>query len=257
MMLGCSMACCWSVRFGLEEVWHSTSHKVALACVNPQNHFDLSKDQTSRSECNDRETAPNRMLSIKRPTQTTVLYTVSTRSPAQTLSARLATVLFLLARILTGLLVATSLLWEYRRCSPLQSNPALSRLEKAILTSPSGQIASLLAANLTRPWRLLIYAGITWLIFRKGYTEESLLVIRGLGVQTSTSSPSYLWTSSTRFIPTSTIQDIFIHEAFKGFEVTFYLSIVIEGEEDVVVVFPVSVSNEDSGLRCMHFLTKQ
>ena len=35
------------------------------------------------------------------------------------------------------------------------------------------------------------------------------------------------------------IQDIFIHEAFKGFEVKFYLACVVEDEEDVVVVFPV------------------
>jgi phosphatidylinositol glycan class H protein len=70
--------------------------------------------------------------------------------------------------------------------------------------------------------------------------EESLLVLRGLGIQTSTSSPTYLSTATTRFIPTTSIQDIFIHEAFKGFEVRFYLAIVVEGEEDVVVVFPVS-----------------
>lgn len=42
----------------------------------------------------------------------------------------------------------------------------------------------------------------------------------------------------TRFIPTTSIQDIIIHEAFKGFEVRFYLAIVVEGEQDVVVVFP-------------------
>lgn len=78
-----------------------------------------------------------------------------------------------------------------------------------------------------------------YLCVRKGYIEESLLVIRGLGVQTSTSSPTYLSTASTRFIPTSSIQDIFLHEAFKGFEVKFYLSIVVENEEDLVVVFPV------------------
>ncbi|TKA71257.1 hypothetical protein B0A49_04147 [Cryomyces minteri] len=34
------------------------------------------------------------------------------------------------------------------------------------------------------------------------------------------------------------IQDIFIHEAFKGFEVRFYLAVVVEGEEEAVVVFP-------------------
>ena len=80
-------------------------------------------------------------------------------------------------------------------------------------------------------------------------------MIRGLGVQTSTSSPSYLWTSSTRFIPTSSIQDIFIHEAFKGFEVRFYLSIVVEGEEDVVVVFPVSCSRDHVDVLNVDLLT--
>lgn len=73
-------------------------------------------------------------------------------------------------------------------------------------------------------------------------TEESLLILRTLGIQTTTSSPTYLSTATTRFIPTTAIQDIFIHEAFKGFEVRFYLAIVVEGEQDVVVVFPVSSS---------------
>ena len=63
-------------------------------------------------------------------------------------------------------------------------------------------------------------------------------MLRGLGVQTSTTSSTYLQTPTTRFIPTTSIQDIFIHEAFKGFEVRFYLVIVVEGEDEVVVVFP-------------------
>lgn len=71
-------------------------------------------------------------------------------------------------------------------------------------------------------------------------------MIRGLGVQTTTSSGSYFSFSfgreeQTRFIPSSSIQDIWIHEAFRGFGVRFYLCIVVEGEEDVVVVFPVSL----------------
>lgn len=70
--------------------------------------------------------------------------------------------------------------------------------------------------------------------------EESLLVIRGLGVQTSTSSSMYWSSAATRFIPTTQIQDIVIHEAFKGFEVRFYLAIIVEGESGVVVVFPVN-----------------
>lgn len=74
-------------------------------------------------------------------------------------------------------------------------------------------------------------------------TEESLLVIRGLGIQTSTSSPTYLSKAATRFIPTTEIQDIVIHEAFKGFEVRFYLAVVVVGEPEVVVVFPVKLPN--------------
>lgn len=68
------------------------------------------------------------------------------------------------------------------------------------------------------------------------------MVIRGLGIQTSTSSLTYLAKASTRFIPTTQIQDIVIHEAFRGFEVRFYLAIIVEGEPEVVVVFPVGES---------------
>lgn len=64
-------------------------------------------------------------------------------------------------------------------------------------------------------------------------------MLRTLGIQTSTTSSTYLSTSTMRFIPTSQIQDIFIHEAFKGFEIRYYLAVVVEGEPEVVVVFPV------------------
>lgn len=69
-------------------------------------------------------------------------------------------------------------------------------------------------------------------------TEESLTVLRGLGIQISTTSSTYLLSPTKRFIPTTSIQDIFLYEAFKGFGVRFYLAIVVEGEENVVVVFP-------------------
>ncbi len=70
--------------------------------------------------------------------------------------------------------------------------------------------------------------------------EESLLALRSLGLQTISQSPSYLLPASTRFIPTAQIRDIFIHEAFRGFEVRYYLTIIVEGEGEAVVVFPVS-----------------
>ncbi len=63
-------------------------------------------------------------------------------------------------------------------------------------------------------------------------------MLRGLGIQTSTSSGTYLNTATTRFIPTEKIQDVFVNEAFRGFEVRYYLVVVVEGEEEVVVVFP-------------------
>jgi hypothetical protein len=72
--------------------------------------------------------------------------------------------------------------------------------------------------------------------------EESLLVLRGLGIQTSTSSPYFFSSSTTTFIPTTQIQDIVIHEAFKGLEVRFYLAIIVEDATEVVVVFPVRIS---------------
>ncbi|WPH00408.1 Hypothetical protein R9X50_00323500 [Acrodontium crateriforme] len=178
------------------------------------------------------------MLSIKRPSPTTVLYTVSTRTPPTNLRARASHGLLILARIIATVFVANVLLHEYRLAYPLAATWT-DQIEQYTSTIwPLRALTELLTVQLTRPWRLLASAGIIWLISRKSYVTESLLVIRGLGIQTSTSSPSYLWSSSTRFIPTSSIQDMFIHEAFKGFEVRYYLSIVIEGEGDVVVVFP-------------------
>ncbi|KAK0272282.1 hypothetical protein LTR35_012865 [Friedmanniomyces endolithicus] len=181
------------------------------------------------------------MLTTKRQTSTTVLYTVSTGPPVLSWGTRASQYGLLLARLLAGIFVLALLLNEY--CHAFRCPQNLPGLSSALPTSPAHHN---LAAWLTHalPWyyRALLATATTWLIFTKSHLEESLLVIRGLGVQTSTSSPSYLWTSTTRFIPTSSIQDIFIHEAFRGFEVRYYLSIVVEDEEDVVVVFPYTAS---------------
>jgi phosphatidylinositol glycan class H protein len=105
------------------------------------------------------------------------------------------------------------------------------------LGSEGGQFVGIIEAF---QWRYLVPSTLAtiFLVLRRNYTEESLTILRGLGVQTSTISSTYLQTPTTRFIPTTNIQDIFIHEAFKGFEVRFYLMIVVEGEDEVVVVFP-------------------
>ncbi|PHH84944.1 hypothetical protein CDD83_1138 [Cordyceps sp. RAO-2017] len=70
------------------------------------------------------------------------------------------------------------------------------------------------------------------------HARESLLVLRGLGVQTSAEPRWYLAGRATRFIPTEKIRDILVNEAFRAFEVRYYLVVVVEGEPDLVVVFP-------------------
>lgn len=72
------------------------------------------------------------------------------------------------------------------------------------------------------------------------HTTESLLVLRGLGIQTSSAGGSFLasWRAGTRFIPTEKIRDVLINEAFRGFGLRYYLVVVVDGEDDVVVVFP-------------------
>ncbi|KAK4132894.1 hypothetical protein BT67DRAFT_334436, partial [Trichocladium antarcticum] len=65
------------------------------------------------------------------------------------------------------------------------------------------------------------------------HRTESVLVLRGLGIQTCSG-----WRGRARFIPTEKIRDVLINEAFRGFEVRYYLVVVVEGEGDVVVLFP-------------------
>ena len=93
-------------------------------------------------------------------------------------------------------------------------------------------------------------------------------MIQSLGIQTSSQGAWYLplpfvpWelgTTTTRFIPSSQVRDLWIHEAFYGWgEVRCYLGVVVEGSGEnggggrgevgksgegggeMVVVFPVS-----------------
>ena len=169
------------------------------------------------------------MLTIYRPTPTTALYTVSTQSPTQNLASQLTTAFFLAIRLTLATLLCLTLYFES------QTFHATSDTDLPAWF-PSRAPSSIP----TLPWRILIYAVTAYLVLRRRHAEESLLVIQGLGLQTSMSSSSFLWRASTRFIPTSAVQDVFIHEAFRGFEVRFYLCVVVEGEEGVVVVFPVS-----------------
>jgi phosphatidylinositol glycan class H protein len=192
---------------------------------------------------------PAQILYVSQPTPYTATYTVSTRPLPRTISSKIASYVGVLVRLLIGLWIAISL-WVFSRYGTEKTDRWLNRILGHVKTE---QLLALVDRShwlYTAPCAFVILL----LVFRRNYTgtyevtwyheitdkrtEESLTVLRGLGIQTSTTSKTYLQSPTARFIPTTSIQDIFIYEAFKGFEVRFYLAVVVEGEEDVVVVFP-------------------
>ncbi|PTB70018.1 hypothetical protein BBK36DRAFT_1111020 [Trichoderma citrinoviride] len=181
-------------------------------------------------------TAPR--LRIRRPSPTTAEFTVTTLPP-RTLPLRLLWLLLLALRVSLSL-VALLILYA-RWLSPPPPLLSLDRLVFALdafQTTPAGTLLARIAASVSLPLLLPVAAAVFYALSLRVHREESLLVLRGLGVQTSESPATYLAGAATRFIPTEKIQDILVNEAFLGFEVRYYLVVVVEGEEDVVVVFP-------------------
>lgn len=172
-------------------------------------------------------------LRIRSPSSTTVEFTV-TNAPPGTVSRRILAII--VAQIRLGLFIAVvSLLtvkcWPgppFPQAVPPLFHPMLERLSRF--------------AEVVH-WQTMLPASLITLylvFFTGGYTEESLVVIRDLGVQISTRT-GWWGGRRSRFIPTSCVGDLWIHEGFRGFEVRFYLAVVVEGEEGLVVVFPVGL----------------
>ncbi|ODV62379.1 phosphatidylinositol N-acetylglucosaminyltransferase GPI15 ASCRUDRAFT_6967 [Ascoidea rubescens DSM 1968] len=74
-------------------------------------------------------------------------------------------------------------------------------------------------------------------IIFEGELKESLLVLKNIGVQSTTFKKNMIWflpiTKRDKFIPIDKIQDVIIHEGFEGFEVIFYLILAIkDGDGD-------------------------
>ncbi|KAI1411167.1 GPI-GlcNAc transferase complex, PIG-H component-domain-containing protein [Hypoxylon sp. FL1857] len=107
-----------------------------------------------------------------------------------------------------------------------------------LLQSRIGLLCSSVTASIP-PW-VLVPSSVfmLYILSLRIGAEERLLVLRGLGIQTSSSSSTIFGSLKTRFIPTDKIQDVFINEVFRGFEVRHVLVVIVEGEEHVVVVFP-------------------
>lgn len=175
-------------------------------------------------------------LTSHRPSPTTVSYTVSTASHLTTFPSLCIHYAVLLLRLALGLAICVALgvkLSDYEF-----ETEGLQAVFAAL-----GEVVE------DRPWSHVGPLGLLGLalVSMRWHKEESLLVLRTLGIQTRTLSTLYLLPSTVRFIPTSQIRDVFIHEAFRGFEVRYYLAVVVEGEEEVVVVFPVSTLVRGNG----------
>lgn len=206
-------------------------------------------------------------LRTRRPSPTTAEFIVSTLPPL-TRPLRVLLGVVYLVRLLAGLCVL-QLLYSAWTLSPfaapyLPPSPAppaptrislsslldysttflsLGTLHRALHTiqtaTSAGRLAARAAAALG-PWWLVMGAcgGLLYVCVMRLHAEERLLVLRGLGIQTSTGAATVLGRPTTRFIPTEKIRDVLVAEAFRGFAVRHYLVVVVDGEEDVVVVFP-------------------
>ncbi|KAA8913739.1 GPI-GlcNAc transferase complex, PIG-H component-domain-containing protein [Sphaerosporella brunnea] len=162
-------------------------------------------------------------LHIRSPSSTTTEFTVTTRPPPS-LRRTVTSVITALLRLLAFLTVTVLLLSQH---SLLPSRLQFLRL-------PPQDPRFLYPTSLAT----------LWLIVQRGYTEEGLLVIRSLGVQTSTTAGTWLGMGKrTRFIPTEKVRDIIVNEGFVGMEVRFYVAVVVEGEGSLVVVFPTLLPN--------------
>lgn len=189
-------------------------------------------------------------LTILSPSPTTVSFTVTTSPPRQSFAAHCTHWFLLVVRALIALVTLLFLTSKYFQSEILLSSHLLQKLDLVPWLYIGTSSAVILFLTLRRfhiggscALRILSWysnlCNLQLYLFR--IAEESLLTLRTLGIQTSSVSPYYLLPATTRFIPTSQIRDILVHEAFRGFEVRYYLAIVVEGEAEVVVVFPVSL----------------
>ncbi|KAG4035070.1 hypothetical protein MFRU_002g04170 [Monilinia fructicola] len=168
-------------------------------------------------------------LHTRRPSPTTIEYTVSTRPPL-TLPLRILLTLTHIIRITLALSILLLLYTYYVTQLPPPSTPS---------PLPLGIPPLLQALSASLPPLLLLPLSLCALALcvLRPHTTESLLLLRHLGLQISSSPKTYLTTTKTRFIPSQKVQDIYINEVFRNFEVRYVLVVVVEGEGELLVVF--------------------
>ncbi|PHH71310.1 hypothetical protein CDD82_6594 [Ophiocordyceps australis] len=199
-------------------------------------------------------TAPR--LHVRRPSPTAAEFTVTTEPP-WTLRLRLLSLVMVALRL--ALCLAVLLVLYSQWCASPSGCARLLALLRALALDAPRRLSwwpwpcPALACLPTPALLALLTAALYLVGLGPVHARESLLVLRGLGVQTTEAPASFFspasllsspfsWACSsgaaTRFIPTEKIHDILLNEAFRGFEVRYYLVVVVEGEQDVVVVFP-------------------
>ncbi|KEF60731.1 uncharacterized protein A1O9_02292 [Exophiala aquamarina CBS 119918] len=182
-------------------------------------------------------------LEIYCPSPTTVSFTVETRQRSNS-KQKLLTAVRYGSRFL---LVLYALLVNVAKAQSLISPGSAAERYANFLVKLTliGPVIRILAES--AEWWVLgpLSLVILYACLKRDHTKESLLVLQGLGIQTSTSSPYFFLPPTTTFIPTSQVQDIVIHEAFIGLEVRFYLAVIVENATEVVVVFPTVLPRRD------------
>ncbi|PKS09747.1 hypothetical protein jhhlp_004368 [Lomentospora prolificans] len=177
-------------------------------------------------------------LRTRRPSPTTVEYTLSTRPHPGIATTLLYTLVFLVRVIFFSaalLLPSTRLLQSALLPAVLRDFFTSTELGASVLRA---------SANLSTPVLVVVAAALAFSSVRRIYTTESVLVLRGLGIQTRPSEGG-----AARFIPTELIRDVLVNEVFVGFGVRYCLVVVVEGEEDMVVLFPKLKPRKDVVLK--------
>ncbi|CAK7198890.1 hypothetical protein SEUCBS139899_001558 [Sporothrix eucalyptigena] len=234
-------------------------------------------------------------LEVRRPSPTTVEFVVTTQPRRTGWTGWALAAAVVVVRVLLAASAAVAL-WAWtnreevlllgRRRGPRgvslgESDMTWQNLVWHLFVSAHG-LDALWATAAAPPWLVLpLCAAALYASVARVHTSESLLVLRGLGIQTRSTGATYLgelvsglsvvwwtlttpWTliarffsisssedssfrsyggdataadgyygeptpAATRFIPTEKLQDLLVNEAFRGFEVRYYLVAVVAG----------------------------
>lgn len=150
--------------------------------------------------------------------------------------------------------------WDKEFLTHRQSKALVEYVVTTRPVSPSGLRISLeglltalkivvVVANLILFWsfwslKIAIFGVLSFvLLLLRPYQRESLLVLKGLGIQVYSSGRFYGLTTRKRFIPYSDVLDLFILEAFIGYQIKHVLVIAVKGRQEFEVIFPSILPN--------------